>query len=111
MYLLIIGHVYILTDILIRGVVVVVVAGGCVVLGCNIYILLYLYLFFFFCWLATYKGNVKVHSHYVFLHFCLQFDANAKNGFYTHSLHLTQHPTGAMLQLDATADANANAHA
>ena len=27
-----------------------------------------------------------------FLHFCLQFDANAKNGFYTHYLRLTQHP-------------------
>ena len=40
--LLISGHVYtyILTDIFIRGVVVVVVACGCVVLGCNIYILI-----------------------------------------------------------------------
>ena len=45
--LLISEHVYILTDILIRGVVVVVVAGGCVVLGCNIYILLYI--IFLFC--------------------------------------------------------------
>ena len=46
-----------------------------------------------------------------FLHFCLQFDANTNNEFYTHSLRLTQHPIGAMLQFDATADADANAHA
>ena len=38
--------------------------------------------------------TLKVHSHYTFffLQFCLQFDANAKNGFYTHALRLTQHP-------------------
>ena len=46
-----------------------------------------------------------------FLHFCLQFDANANNGFYTQSLHLTQHPIDAMLQFDANADADANANA
>ena len=42
------------------------------------------------------------------MRFCLQFDANAKNGFYTHSLHLTQHPIDTMLQFDANADANAH---
>ena len=45
-----------------------------------------------------------------FLHFCLQFDANAKNGFYTDSLHLTQHPIDAMLKFDANADVDANAN-
>ena len=45
------------------------------------------------------------------MRFCLQFDANAKNGFYTHSLRLTQHPTDTMLQFDASAEAEANAHA
>ena len=39
-----------------------------------------------------------------FFHLCLQFDAN-------HSLRLTQHPIGAMLQFDADAKADANAHA
>ena len=30
--------------------------------------------------------RVEVRSHYgFFLHFCLQFDANAKNGLYTHT--------------------------
>ena len=38
------------------------------------------------------------------IRFCLQFDANAKNGFYTtHSLHLTQHPIDTMLQFDTNA--------
>ena len=41
------------------------------------------------------------------MRFCLQFDAIEKNGFYTNSLRLTQHPIDAMLQFDA----NANAHA
>ena len=41
-----------------------------------------------------------------FLHFCLYFASNAKNAFYTHSLHLTQHPIDAMLQFDANAHAN-----
>ena len=50
-------------------------------------------------------------THYAFFGFGLQFDANANNGFYTHSLRLMQHPIGAMLQFDATAEANANAHA
>ena len=45
------------------------------------------------------------------MRFCLQFDANAKNGFDTHSLPLMQHPIDTMLQFDAKADADANAHA
>ena len=44
------------------------------------------------------------------MRFCLQFDANAKNRFYTHSLRLMQHPIDAMLQFDANAHADANAH-
>ena len=40
------------------------------------------------------------------MRFFIQFASNAKNGFYTHSLRLTQHPIDAMLQFDA----NANAH-
>ena len=44
------------------------------------------------------------------MRFCLQFDANAKDGLYTNSLHLTQHPIDAMLQCNANADANTNAH-
>ena len=45
-----------------------------------------------------------------FLHFCFQFEANAKNGSYTHSLRLMQYPIDAMLQFDANADADATAH-
>ena len=45
---------------------------------------------------------------YVFMHFCLQFDANAKNRLYTHSLGLTQHPIDVMLQFDANAGTDAN---
>ena len=45
------------------------------------------------------------------MHFCLQFDASAKNGFYTHSLHLTQHPIDIMFQFDANAHAQANVDA
>ena len=44
------------------------------------------------------------------MRFCLQFDTNAKNGFYTHSLHLTQHPIDAILQFDANAHEDANAY-
>ena len=47
----------------------------------------------------------------ILFHFCLQFDANALNGFYTDSLHLTQHPIDAMLQFDANANAHTNAKA
>ena len=38
--------------------------------------------------------------------------SNAKNGFYTHSLRLTEHPIDAMLQFDAHAnvDARVNGH-
>ena len=45
------------------------------------------------------------------LRLCLQFASNAMNGFYTHSLHLTQHPIDAMLQFDANANAHANVDA
>ena len=45
-----------------------------------------------------------------FLHFCLQFDTNAKIGSYTHSLRLMQHPIDAMLQFDANADADTTTH-
>ena len=55
--------------------------------------------------------RLKVHSHYAFFAFFLQFEANTKNEFYTYSLHLTQHPIGAMLQFDATATADADADA
>ena len=41
-----------------------------------------------------------------FFLFFLQFASNAKNGFYTHSLRLMQHPIDAMLQFDANAHAN-----
>ena len=34
-----------------------------------------------------------------------------KNGFYTHSLRLTQHPIDAMLQFDANANTHANVDA
>ena len=40
-----------------------------------------------------------------FWNFCLQFDANAKNGFYTHFLHLKQHPKDAVLQFGVKAHA------
>ena len=49
--------------------------------------------------------KLKVHSHYVLF---LQFASNAKNGFYTHSLRLMQHPIDAMLQFDANANAHTN---
>ena len=45
------------------------------------------------------------------MYFCLQFDANVKNGFYTHSLRLTQDPIDVMLQFDANAQAHANVDA
>ena len=40
--------------------------------------------------------------------FFWQFVSNEKNGFHTHSLHLTQHPIDAMLQFDANTNANTN---
>ena len=45
------------------------------------------------------------------MRFCMQFGANAKNGFYTHSLHLMQHPIDTMLQSDVNADADADTKA
>ena len=42
------------------------------------------------------------------MRFFLQVASNAKNGFYTHSLRLTQQPIDAMLQVDANANARAN---
>ena len=48
---------------------------------------------------------LKVHSHYAFFAF---FASKAKNGFYTHSLHLRQHPIDTMLQFDANANVHAN---
>ena len=47
----------------------------------------------------------------VFMRFCLQFDANGKIGFYTHSLRLTQHPIDTMLQFDPDVEEDATAHA
>ena len=48
----------------------------------------------------------KVHSHYAFIF--LQFASNAKNGFHTHSLHLTQYPIDTMLEFDPNTNTHAN---
>ena len=42
------------------------------------------------------------------MRFCWKFASNAKNGFNTHSLRLTQHPLDVMLQFDANTNAHAN---
>ena len=51
----------------------------------------------------------KTHS----LRLCqiVYFDANAKNGLYTDSLHLTQHPIDAMLQFDTNTNSHAHSNA
>ena len=61
--------------------------------------------------LANIRGSLESKGPFtlcVFMHLCLQFDANAKNGFYT---HLTQHPIDIMLQFDANTHAHANVDA
>ena len=60
-------------------------------------------------WVAISSNHfVKVHSHSAL--FCI-ICVKRKDGFYTHSLHLTQHPIDAMLQFDANANADANVDA